>query len=233
MYPVAILTGGLATRLLPITETIPKALVEVAGKPFIFHQLDWLQTQKIEKVVLCVGHLGEKIQVRVGNGDAWGIDISYSFDGEKLLGTGGALKKATPFLGREFFVFYGDSFLPIQFKPVADTFQRSGMPALMTVLRNEGRWDKSNVVFCNGKLLEYNKYKTNLKMTHIDYGLAIIKAEVFSSNPTGSCFDLADIYESLAKKSQMVGYEVMHRFYEIGSKEGLASTENYLKNNPS
>ena len=103
----------------------------------------------------------------------------------------------------------------------------------MTVLRNEGRWDKSNVVFCNGKLLEYNKYKTNLKMTHIDYGLAIIKAEVFSSNPTGSCFDLADIYESLAKKSQMVGYEVMHRFYEIGSKEGLASTENYLKNNPS
>lgn len=231
MYPVAILTGGLATRLRPITEKIPKALVEVAGKPFIFHQLDWLQRQKIEKVVLCVGHLGEKIQVKVGNGDAWGINISYSFDGEKLLGTGGALKKATPFLGREFFVFYGDSFLPIQFKPVADTFQSSGMPALMTVLRNEGRWDKSNVVFCNGRLLEYNKNKLNPKMNYIDYGLAIIKAEVFGSHPIGSCFDLADIYESLTKKSQLIGYEVMHRFYEIGSKEGLAATENYLKTN--
>ena len=162
MYPVAILTGGLATRLRPITETIPKALVEVAGKPFIFHQLDWLQRQKIEKVVLCVGYLGEKIQVKVGNGDARGINVSYSFDGEKLLGTGGALQKAIPSLGREFFVFYGDSFLPIQFKPVADTFQSSGMPALMTVLKNEGKWDKSNVVFCNGKIVDYNKKKPSL-----------------------------------------------------------------------
>jgi len=232
MYPVAILTGGLATRLRPITETIPKALVEVAGKPFIFHQLDWLQRQKIEKVVLCVGYLGEKIQVKVGNGDAWGINVSYSFDGEKLLGTGGALQKAIPSLGREFFVFYGDSFLPIQFKPVADTFQSSGMPALMTVLKNEGKWDKSNVVFCNGKIVDYNKKKPSLKMNYIDYGLAIIKSEVFSSNPTGSCFDLADIYESLAKQSQLVGYEVMRRFYEIGTKEGLAAAENYLKSNP-
>ena len=169
MMPVAILAGGLATRLQPITEKIPKALVEVAGKPFVFHQLDWLKRQKVDQVVLCVGYLGEMIREQVGTGERWGMKIQYSFDGEKLLGTGGALQKALPLVGKEFFVFYGDSFLPINFSPVKQAFYASGKPAMMTFLKNQGRWDRSNVEARNGKLVAYNKRAPTRLMEHIDY----------------------------------------------------------------
>jgi len=228
MMPVAILAGGLATRLRPITEKIPKALVEVAGKPFVFHQLDWLKRQKLDHVVLCVGYLGEMIREQVGSGERWGIEVKYSVDGEKLLGTGGALKKAMPLLGKEFFVFYGDSFLPIDFHSVLDSFRASGKPALMTFLRNQGRWDRSNVEAHNGKLIAYSKREPTSAMEHIDYGLGILSASVFRDKNEKEAFDLAEVYEELTKKEQLAGFEVTARFYEIGSKEGLAETETFL-----
>ena len=145
--PVAILAGGLATRLHPITETIPKALVDVAGTPFILRQLDYLRRQGVSRVVLCVGFLGEQIEAVVGDGAAMGLSVSYSQDWPKLLGTGGALKQALPLLDSRFLVLYGDSYLPIDFAAVEREFLVSGKPALMTVQRNEDRWDKSNVLF--------------------------------------------------------------------------------------
>jgi NDP-sugar pyrophosphorylase family protein len=228
MMPVAILAGGLATRLRPITEKIPKALVEVAGKPFVFHQLDWLKRQKVDHVVLCVGYLGEMIREQVGSGERWGIEVKYSVDGEKLLGTGGALKKAMPLLGKEFFVFYGDSFLPIDFHSVLDSFRASGKPALMTFLRNQGRWDRSNVEAHNGKLIAYSKREPTSAMEHIDYGLGILSASVFRDKNEKEAFDLAEVYEELTKKEQLAGFEATARFYEIGSKKGLAETETFL-----
>jgi NDP-sugar pyrophosphorylase family protein len=228
MMPVAILAGGLATRLRPITEKIPKALVEVAGKPFVFHQLDWLKRQKVDHVVLCVGYLGEMIREQVESGERWGIEVKYSVDGEKLLGTGGALKKAMPLLGKEFFVFYGDSFLPIDFHSVLDSFRASGKPALMTFLRNQGRWDRSNVEAHNGKLIAYSKREPTSAMEHIDYGLGILSASVFRDKNEKEAFDLAEVYEELTKKEQLAGFEATARFYEIGSKEGLAETETFL-----
>src|SRR5271155_3021675 len=135
--PVAILAGGLATRLRPITEKIPKSLVPVAGKPFLAHQLKLLHARGIRRVVLCIGYLGEMIQ-RDFSDEAYGIKLDYSFDGEKLLGTGGAIKRALPKLGEEFFVLYGDSYLPIDYAPIAEDFHRSGRLGLMTVYRNEG-----------------------------------------------------------------------------------------------
>ena len=129
MLPVAILAGGLATRLRPITETVPKALVEVAGEPFIFRQLDYLRNQGIRRVVLCLGYLGEMIQEIVGDGSKFELDISYSHDGPVLLGTGGAIKQALPLLGEQFFVLYGDSFLPVDFAPVERAFLESGKAA--------------------------------------------------------------------------------------------------------
>jgi NDP-sugar pyrophosphorylase family protein len=228
MMPVAILAGGLATRLRPITEKIPKALVEVAGKPFVFHQLDWLKRQKVDHVVLCVGYLGEMIREQVGSGERWGIEVKYSVDGEKLLGTGGALKKAMPLLGKEFFVFYGDSFLPIDFHSVQDSFRASGKPALMTFLRNQGRWDRSNVEAHNGKLIAYSKREPTSAMEHIDYGLGILSASVFRDKNEKEAFDLAEVYEELTKKEQLAGFEATARFYEIGSKKGLAETETFL-----
>ncbi|HZI31144.1 MAG TPA: sugar phosphate nucleotidyltransferase, partial [Candidatus Binatia bacterium] len=153
--PVAILAGGLATRLRPITEKIPKSLVPVAGRPFLAHQLEMLHTRGIRRVVLCIGHLGEMIQREFGT-EAFGIQLDYSFDGEKLLGTGGAVKRALPKLGTEFFILYGDSYLPVQYAPVAEFFHQSGKPGLMTVYRNEGKYDSSNVVFRDGEIVVYD-----------------------------------------------------------------------------
>ena len=228
MPPVAILAGGLATRLHPITATIPKALVEVAGKPFVIRQLNYLRTQGISRVVLCVGHLGARIREVVGRGESLGMTVSYSEDGSKLLGTGGALKKATHLLGDKFFVLYGDSFLPVNFSVVHDAFERSNKPALMTILENKNRWDKSNVHYLDGTIREYNKHNPREEMTYIDYGLAIMKAEVMQSNLFGQSFDLGDVYHTLSLRGNLAGLEVQNRFFEIGSHLGLKDAEQYF-----
>jgi len=157
MWSVAILAGGLATRLRPMTDRIPKSLLSIAGRPFIFHQLDLLRSQGVDRVVLCVGHLGDQIRAAVGDGRSLGLAIDYSFDGAELLGTGGALKQALPLLGDEFFVLNGDSYLPCSFAPIQSAYEAAQRPALMTVLRNDNRWDKSNVLIINGELIEYDK----------------------------------------------------------------------------
>ena len=228
MFPVAILAGGLATRLRPVTETIPKALIEVAGRPFVCRQLDYLHAQGVRRVVLCTGYLGDRIQNVVGDGRAFGIDVSYAWDGPTLLGTGGALKKASPSLGERFFVLYGDSFLPCNFDEVQQAFVRSNRPALMTVLKNSDRWDKSNVEFRNGKLIEYNKSSRRPEMEYIDYGLGVLSAEVLDNYPVAQPFDLADVYHQLSLAGKLVGHEVYERFYEIGSQEGLKEAEIYF-----
>ena len=155
--PVAILAGGLATRLRPITEKIPKSLVPVAGKPFLAHQLELLKSRGIRRAVLCVGYLGEMIRRDFGDGEKYGVKLDYSLDGEKLLGTGGAIKRALPLLGEDFFALYGDSYLPVDYAPIAEFFQRSGKPGCMTVYRNEGKYDTSNVVFAGGEIKVYDK----------------------------------------------------------------------------
>ena len=228
MLPVAILAGGLATRLRPITETIPKALVDVAGHPFIFRQLKFLREQGVHKVVLCIGYLGEMVQSLVGDGSQFGLDVTYSPDGPVLLGTGGALKQALPLLGQNFFVLYGDSFLPIDFAPVEKAFFDSGKTSLMTVLKNGDRWDKSNVAFSDGKLLEYNKKNPKPNMAYIDYGLGVLHSSTLDSYLTKEVFDLAEVYHALSLQGQLAGYEVHDRFYEIGSHSGLNEAADYF-----
>ncbi len=226
--PVAILAGGLATRLRPITERIPKALVDVAGQPFIARQLRYLQGQGVQHVVLCLGHLGEQVQAVVGNGETFGLKVDYSWDGPHQLGTAGALRKALHLLGPAFFVFYGDSYLPIDFAAVERDFTRFGKPALMTVLHNQNQWDKSNVLLEGGRIVEYNKQQPRPEMTHIDYGLAIVSATTLRDKPVGQAFDLADVYHELSVTNQLAGHEVHQRFYEIGSHQGLAETIAYF-----
>lgn len=228
MLPVAILAGGLATRLHPITQTIPKALVDVAGVPFICRQLEYLRLQGIKRVVLCIGYLGEMIQDIVGDGSNFGLDVAYSPDGPKLMGTGGALKQALPLLGQQFFVLYGDSFLPVEFAPIEKAFLDSHRAALMTVLENGDRWDKSNVLLQKGELVEYNKHQPRPEMSYIDYGLAVLSKPVLEKYPAGQAFDLAEVYHALSLKGQLAGYEVHERFYEIGSHSGLKETETYF-----
>jgi NDP-sugar pyrophosphorylase family protein len=226
--PVAILAGGLATRLRPITEKIPKSLVPVAGKPFLAHQLELLYARGIRRAVLCAGYLGEMIQRDFG-GNAFGVNIDYSFDGEKLLGTGGAIKRALSKLGGKFFVLYGDSYLPIPYAPVADSFHRSGKPGLMTVYRNEGKYDTSNVVFRDGEIVVYSKKAKLPEMRHVDYGLSLFKSSVFDRYAADQVFDLAEVMGSLVREKQLAGYEVPERFYEIGSPAGLSELESLLQ----
>jgi NDP-sugar pyrophosphorylase family protein len=223
--PVAILAGGLATRLRPLTEKIPKVLLPVAGKPFLAHQLELLQAQGIARVVLCVGHLGEMVERDFGDGARWGVKLEYSFDGPTLLGTGGALQKALPLLGDKFFVLYGDSYLPINFHPVAECFRRSGKLGLMTVFHNQNRFDTSNVWFGDGEIKRYEKKNRLPQMEHIDYGLSVLSAAAFKDYPQGTAFDVADLMQRLVQQKQLAGFEVKERFYEIGSPAGLAELE--------
>ena len=227
--PVAILAGGLASRLRPITEKVPKILVPVAGRPFLERQLDLLRAEGITRVVLCLGYLGEMVVEAFGDGKGHGLQLDYSFDGPALLGTGGALRQALPKLGERFFVLYGDSYLPTPFRPIADFFERGGKRGLMTVYRNEGLYDTSNVVFSNGEIRVYDKNSRLPEMLHIDYGLSLFQASVFREYPANRKFDLAEVMRRLVAERQLAGFEVPDRFYEIGSHGGLAELETLLR----
>ena len=228
--PVSILAGGLATRLRPATDKIPKGLLSVAGEPFLVHQLRLLHSQGFRKVVLCVGYLGEVIEATIGDGNRFGLQIDYSFDGPTLLGTGGALKHAISRLGDRFLVIYGDSYMPVDYAAVVEAFVRSEKPALMTVFENEGRWGTSNVWFEAEEIQRYDKKLQTPEMRHIDYGISVLTAGVFAGFPDNAPFDLADLYSHLVSEKQMAAYEVKHRFYEIGSAEGLAELDALLRN---
>jgi NDP-sugar pyrophosphorylase family protein len=228
-WPAAILAGGLAMRLRPITEKIPKALVEVAGQPFLAHQLRLLRGAGLKKVVLCVGYRGEMIEEQFGDGAAFGIELKYSFDGPDLLGTGGAIKKALPLLGERFLVLYGDSYLPIDYAAPARAFAQSEKLGLMTVFKNENRWEPSNVWFEADEIREYDKRNLRPEMKHIDYGLGFLRPSALAHRPEAAPFDLADLYQDLVREKQLAGYEVERRFYEIGSPQGLAELDSMLR----
>jgi NDP-sugar pyrophosphorylase family protein len=226
--PLVILAGGLATRLGPLTQKTPKALVKVAGRPFLEHQIDLLKRNGIVEVILCVGFLGQMIQERYGHGDTLGVRIRYSFDGPKLLGTGGALKKALTLLPDAFFVLYGDSYLPVDYQAVARAFHEADKPALMTVFANSDAWDTSNVWFEEGRIRLYSKREKWPEMRHIDYGLMICTKEMFNDSPDDLPFEMAGTLERLSLIGELAAYEVDRRFYEIGSFSGLAELDRLL-----
>ena len=226
---VAILAGGLATRLHPITEKIPKLLVEVAGEPFLSHQLRLLQQQGLTRIVLCVGYLGEKIVELYGDGSKWGVQLDYSFDGEKLLGTGGALVRALPKLGDAFYVLYGDSYLPVDYLAVGRAFLSSKKLGLMTVFENHEAYDTSNVWFEDGAIKLYSKKEKPPQMRHIDYGLGVFHAAAFASLPRNTVVDLSEVQTDLCRRGELAGDEIKQRFYEIGSHAGLAELDLLLR----
>jgi NDP-sugar pyrophosphorylase family protein len=228
LFSVAILAGGLATRLHPITEKIPKSLLDLNGEPFIAHQLRLLHGKGVRRAVLCVGFLGEKIREAIGDGHSFGVQVDYSFDGEKLLGTAGALRKALPLLAPEFFVLYGDSYLVCDYRAVQEEYLAQKKLALMTVFRNAGQWDTSNVEFSDGQLLAYDKKNWTPRMHFIDYGLGVFSEKAFDRLPADEPFDLAQLYMNLLCEGQLAGMEVPERFYEIGSPAGLQETAQFL-----
>jgi NDP-sugar pyrophosphorylase family protein len=233
MLPAAILAGGLAKRIRPLSERTPKSLIETAGRPFIDHQLELLRSGGIREVVLCLGFLGEKIAEHVGDGKRYGLEIRCSYDGESQMGTGGAVKKALPLLGDDFFVLYGDSYLPIDYGAVENAFAASGRKALMTVYRNEGRWEESNAVYLPGGgswgvVRAYSKTNRTPDMKYVDYGLSCCRASELERDSRAR-FDLAEIFTKLAGEGELAGFEVSERFYEIGSFAGMEDFARYMR----
>lgn len=227
-YPIVILAGGLATRLRPLTATIPKPLVEINGEPFIAHQLRLLKKAGAEKVVLCIGYLGEMVVDYVGDGRDFGLHVAYSFDGPHLLGTAGAIKQALPLLDETFFVLYGDSYLPCDYASVQQAFKSHPSLGLMTVFHNCGQFDKSNIEFLNGQIITYDKQHTTSQMDYIDYGLGILTQKAFEYVPENQNYDLAQLYQTLLKHQQLTAFEVFDRFYEAGSFMGIDELKHYL-----
>lgn len=227
---VAILAGGMATRLRPLTDRLPKVLLDVAGKPFAVRQIELLRKHGFKQMVFCLGYLGDEVQTCLGDGSRWGVNLNYVFDGAQPLGTGGALRKALAFLGDTFVVLYGDSYLECDYGAVVRAFEVSGKQALMTVFRNSGQWDRSNVFFQGGCIQRYDKRQSSPEMQHIDYGLGVLRSSVLKAYPADEFLDLAKVYQELLARNQLAGFEVTRRFYEIGSPAGLEETRKYFSN---
>ena len=213
----------------PLTDPLPKALLEVAGEPFLAHQLRLFARQGIANVKLLVGYRWEQIRAFAGDGSRFGVRVDYIVDGPKLFGTGGAIRRALDRLGPEFLVIYGDAWLDTPYGAVVEAFRASGLLALMCVFRNENRWDTSNVVFENGVIRLYSKKRRLPEMCYIDWGLGMLNAALLASRPIDEPWDLAELYEELSVAHRLAGHEVAQRFYEIGSLAGLAETDRLLR----
>jgi NDP-sugar pyrophosphorylase family protein len=225
--PVCILAGGLGTRMGERVRELPKPLLEVAGAPFLEHQLRLLSAHGASRVVLCVGYLGEMIEREIGTA-RHGIAISYSYDGPDLDGTLGAIRRARPLLGERFLVLYGDTYLRIDYRAVADGWRAGRYPAVMTVLHNEGRWDVSNAILRDGMIERYDKAHPTPDMDWIDYGLGGLSEEALAAVEDDER-DLSGLYRLLAERGELMGYEATERFYEIGSPAALAETDAFLR----
>jgi NDP-sugar pyrophosphorylase family protein len=228
MTQCVILAGGLASRLGERTGNLPKALIPVAGRPFTELQLEWLASQRVRDVVYCIGYRGDKIRAHVGDGSQWKLAVRYVDEGTDLRGTGGALRLALDegVLAESFAVLYGDSYLSLDLDDVFAAFRNSGLPALMTVLRNNGRWDRSNADFDGARVTRYAKDEEGFEW--IDYGVSVLARAVVQEIPPGETVDLADVLGMLAREGNLAGYAATERFYEIGSAEGLAELERFL-----
>ena len=227
LCPVCILAGGLGTRLGERVSETPKPLIEVAGRPFLEHQLDLLLAHGAQRIVLSVGYLGDRIEAAIGDGSRHGLEILYAYDPPDLAGTAGALRGALPLLGERFLVLYGDTYLRIDYRAVEAALVDSGKPALMTVLHNRDRFEPSNAVLHGGRVTRYDKRRRDEDMEWIDYGLGALTADAFDVVPDAS--DLADLYSRLATDGLLAGYEASERFYEIGTPASLSETEAFLR----
>lgn len=226
---LALLAGGRATRLYPLTAMMPKSLVPVAGEAFLAHQLRWLCGQGVTDVVICCGHMAKPIREFAGDGERFGLRVRYSEDGVFALGTGGAIRHALPLLGERFLVMYGDSLLGASLGEMWRAFCAQECLGMMAVYRNENRWDASNVEICDGRVVRYEKGARDAGLTHIDYGVSAFRADAFAGIAEGRTIDLGLVLQDLISGDGLACHEVRERFYEIGSFEGLQETEAMLR----
>lgn len=224
-----ILAGGMGTRLRPLTHSVPKAMVPVCGRPFLTYQLEYLAHHHIRDIILCVGYLGDAIEAHFGDGQRFGVEIRYGHEGDRLLGTAGAIKNVQHLLDDAFFVTFGDSYTVVDFETILDYFRRRDRLGLMVVLRNEDRWDSSNVVLDGDLVRVYDKQRAHPGMRYIDFGVSLFRREAFRDLSPGVPVDLDAVNQRLIAQQQLLAWETHDRFYEIGSVKGLREFETLLR----
>lgn len=225
---MVILCGGLATRLGSLAENTPKSMIQINGKPFLEYQIDELKKHGVKDIVLCVGHLSEKIESYFENGTKHGVKIKYSYDKDKPLGPIGALKSAEKLLDAIFFTMYGDSYLSIDYQKVYEEFTEKNKLAMMTVYQNFDKYDKSNIILDGNFIKQYGEQKTK-DMTYIDYGSSIFNKKVLDLIPSNSVYSTKDLYTNLVEKKELLAYKVDKRFYHIGNLRSLEEFKRYIK----
>lgn len=218
---VVILTGGLATRLGTLADIVPKSMILVKKKPFLQYQIELLKKNNLTEILLCIGYLGSQIKDYFGDGRSWGVRLNYSEEKERLLGTGGALKKAESLLEDEFFVMYGDSYLLLDYQEIVRYFHNFNNRGLMVVYKNHNKFDKSNLIVKNGLVKLYDKKGVNPEMVYIDEGISILRKEVLRGFPSSKPFALDEIFQRLIQEKELLAFQTNQRFYEIGSPQGL------------
>lgn len=224
-----LLAGGLGTRLRPLTDKIPKALVPVAGRPFIEYQIEQFRRHGVTDLIICVGHLGHMIEEHLGDGRRFNVSIRYGYERNGLLGTAGAIKNVEPLLEDAFFVQYGDSYLLIDYRDVMTFFSRHDAPGLMVVYKNNDRWERSNVVVEGERVRVYDKTQKSPEMVYVDFGVSVFRPDAFTGVAPGTAADLSTVYRGLIRKGQMLAYETFNRFYEVGSPPGLHEFESLVQ----
>ncbi len=229
MPQTVIMAGGLGTRLGRLTARRPKSLVNIHGRPFLEYQIRLLREGGVHKVLLCVGHLGEQIKERFGTGRRLGVQIQYSEEGEDLLGTGGALKRAEPLLDERFFILWGDSYLLLDYRKIWSAFLRAHGLGMMVVYKNANERIPSNVAVRDGRVALYDKWKTQPSMLYIDNGLSAWNKEILGMIPAGKPLEIGRLFRRLSRRGEVAAYETEQRFYEIGSVSGLLELRRLLR----
>jgi NDP-sugar pyrophosphorylase family protein len=217
-----ILAGGLGTRLRPLTNELPKCMVPVDGQPFLEHQVRLLASRGVRDIVLCLGHLGQRVLEHFGNGHRFGVNLTYAWERDRLLGTGGAIRNAAALLRPEFFVAYGDSYLLLDYGDIMRRFRRADTLGMMVVYRNEDRLEPSNVVVTEGRVAAYDKTTRLPGMRFVNEGLSVLRRRALRLIPPGLPFSQEQFFQLLVRRRQLLAYETHQRFYEVGSPAGLS-----------
>ncbi len=226
-----IIAGGLATRLNNLSKDKPKSMIEILGKPFVQYQLEILSDAGIRDIVFCIGHLGQQIEQFVGDGSRFNLNVNYSFDGEVLLGTGGALKKAEILLQDTFLIMWGDSYLMLDYQDIEHEYRRRKLPAMMVVYKNDNERDRSNVILSGDIVAKYDKWNPPPETDYIDNGLTVCSKSLLPLIPSGEPYAIERLFAKLASESKLGAYITAQRFYEIGSLNGIAEFEQMLNEN--
>lgn len=224
-----ILCGGLATRLGDLSKNSPKSMIKINNKPFLEYQIEILKKNSIKDIVLCVGYLAEKIKSYFGNGKKLGVNIRYSYDGDKPLGPIGALKNAEPILDDVFFIMYGDSYLTVDYKKVHRFFMKQDKLGLMVVYKNYDKYDKSNIAIKDDLVVGYGKNNSTDDMIYIDYGTSILCKKALDIVPKDKMYSTGEFFSELIKKRELLCFEAKKRFYHIGTPESLEEFNDFIR----